>query len=138
MAIYAIGAYYKDDVSQQFINNSIAGPGWDESDAPELLQYISSLKVGDIVYIKSCPPSSKDIHIKAIGFVADHKLLLTDEETKQLVSAGRNIEWVNTERFTIPKPKEKNNVRLNTMYEEFHPKVQSIIMSKIISATKNT
>jgi hypothetical protein len=36
MAIFGIGAYYDKDVSQEFIDNSIAGPGWDESEAPEL------------------------------------------------------------------------------------------------------
>lgn len=138
MAIFGIGAYYDEDVSAQFIQHSIAGPGWDELKAPELFQYVASLKVGDIVYIKSCHPSSKDIHIKGIGFVADHKLLTDTKDTNHLVSAGRRINWINTEKFTIPKPQEKNNVRLNTMYEEFHPEVQKIIMGKVISAVKNT
>ncbi len=97
MAIFGIGAYYDEDVSEQFIENSIAGPGWSQEKAPELFQYMSSLKVGDIVYIKSCPASSKDIHVKGIGFVADHKLLTESEDTKDLVSAGRRINWINTE-----------------------------------------
>ena len=138
MAIFGIGAYYDEDVSEQFIENSIAGPGWSQEKAPELFQYMSSLKVGDIVYIKSCPASSKDIHVKGIGFVADHKLLTESEDTKDLVSAGRRINWMNTEKFTIPKPQEKNNVRSNTMYEEFHPEIQKIIMAKVIGAVKNT
>jgi hypothetical protein len=138
MAIFGIGAYYDKDMSQEFIDNSIAGPGWDESEAPELFQYIASLKVGDIVYIKSCPPSSKDIHVKGIGFIADHKLLTNVEDTKDLVSAGRRVNWINTEKFKIPKPQEKNNVRLNTMYEEFHPKVQQAIMLKVVGTIKNT
>lgn len=137
MAIFGIGAYYDEDMSQQFIDNSIVGLGWSETDAPELFQYISSLKVGDIVYIKSCPPSSKDIHVKAIGFIADHRLLTDIKDTNDLVSAGRKATWINTEKFKILKPQEKNNVRLNTMYEEFHPEVQKEIMSKVIDAIKN-
>lgn len=138
MAIFGIGAYYHEDVSQGFIDNSIAGLGWDETDAPELFQYVASLKVGDIVYLKSCPPSSKDIHVKGIGFIADHKLLTDRSDTHDLVSAGRKINWVSTIKFTIPRPQEKNNVRSNTMYEEFHPRVQQIIMEKVIGAVKNT
>lgn len=134
MAIFGIDAYYDEDMSQKFIENSIAGLGWDEFNAPELFQYVASLKVGDIVYLKSCPPSSKDIHVKAIGFIANHKLLTEIKDTGNIVSAGRRINWVHTERFTIPRPQEKNNVRSNTMYEEFHPDIQKEIMAKLISS----
>lgn len=138
MAIFGIGAYYDQDVSAQFIENNIAGPGWGQDQAPELFQYIASLKVGDIVYIKSCSAASKDIHVKGIGFVADHRLLTSEEDTRGLVSAGRRINWINRERFVIPKPQEKNNVRSNTIYEEFHPEIQRIIMSKVVGAVKST
>jgi hypothetical protein len=127
VAIFAVGAYYDEDVSDDFIKNNIAGPGWSKSDAPELHQYINSLKVGDIIYIKSASPASKDIIVKAIGVVADNVLVTNSP----VVSAGRNIKWLVTKDFRIPKPKEKNNVRLNTMYEEFHPEVQKAILDKL-------
>jgi hypothetical protein len=129
MAIFAIGAYYDGDVSDDFISNNIAGPGWSKTDAPELHQFINSLKVGDIVYIKSASPSSKDIIVKAIGVVADDVLVTSSS----VVSAGRNIKWIITDGFRIPKPKEKNNVRMNTMYEEFHPEVQKAILNKLFT-----
>jgi len=127
MAIYAIGAYYDQDASNDFIKNNIAGPGWSEKDAPELFQFINSLKVGDIIYIKSAPPSSKYITIKAIGIIVDDVLVTGSP----VVSAGRNMKWVITSTFKIEKPQEKNNVRLNTMYEEFHPDVQKSILNKL-------
>lgn len=127
MAIYAIGAYYDEDVSGEFITNNIAGPGWDSSEAPELHQFIRSLKVGDIVYIKSAPPSSPDIIVKGIGVITNDQVVITSS----IVSAGRNIKWLVADNFRIPKPSEKNNVRMNTMYEEFHPDVQSAILAKI-------
>lgn len=127
MAIYAIGAYYDEDVSGEFIANNIAGPGWDRKVAPELHQFIRSLKVGDIVYIKSAPPNSADIIVKGIGVITNDEVITTSS----VVSAGRNIKWLVTETFRIPKPIEKNNVRLNTMYEEFHPIVQSEILAKL-------
>lgn len=129
MAIYAVGANYDgDDVSGDFIANNIAGPGWSITDAPELHQFIRSLKVGDIVYIKSYSPNSTDILVKAVGVITDDQVIANN-----LVSAGRNIKWVVKNTFRIPKPKEKNNVRLNTMYEEFHPLVQSEILAKLFS-----
>jgi len=127
MAIYAIGAYYDKDVSKSFISEDIAGSGWSKADAPELHQFIKSLKVGDIIYIKSVSPNSKDIHVKAIGVIIDDEFITSSK----IVSAGRNIKWVVIEKFKIPKPKEKNNVRLNTLYEEFHPDVQKEILNKL-------
>ena len=53
MAIYAIGAFYDCDVSDEFIKENIIGVGWNDTDAPELHQFLSTLKVGDIVYISS-------------------------------------------------------------------------------------
>jgi len=129
MAIFAVGAYYDEDVSDDFIRNGIAGPGHAKADAPELHQFVNSLKVGDILYIKSASPSSKDIVIKAIGVVTDDIFVTSSS----VVSAGRNIKWLVTESFKVPKPKEKNNVRMNTMYEEFHPEVQKVILDKLFT-----
>ena len=129
MAIYAVGAYYNGDVSNDFIQNNIAGPGWNISQAPELHQFVRSLKVGDIIYIKSFSPTSPDIIVKAIGVIMDDQVV-TDSD---VVEAGRNIKWVVKNSFRIPKPTEKNNVRLNTMYKEFHPSVQSKILEKLFN-----
>ena len=49
----------------------------------------------------------------------------------KIVSCGRNVKWVNTQNFHIRKPKEKNNVRNNSIYEEFHPKVQHMILKRL-------
>lgn len=127
MAIFGIGAYYDHDVSGDFVKNNVAGPGWDITDAPELHQFVRSLKVGDIVYIKSFSPTSPDILVKGIGVVTDEELV----KNSAVVAAGRNVKWLVTDHFRIPKPDEKNNVRLNTMYEEFHPAVQSAILGKL-------
>jgi len=127
MAIFGIGAYYDRDMSGEFVSSGVAGLGWSKADAPELHQFIQSLKVGDIVYLKSFAPSSPDMLIKAIGLVADQHLV----EDSPLVSAGRNIKWVVAEEFRIPKPSERLNVRLNTMYEEFNPVVQAAIIGRL-------
>lgn len=130
MAIFGIGAYYDRDVSGDFVASGVAGPGWTKAEAPELHQFIQSLRVGDIVYLKSFSPSSPDIFIKAIGVVADQHLV----EDKPIVSAGRNIRWIVTQEFRVPKPEERLNVRLNTMYEEFNPIVQRAIIDRLFGA----
>ncbi|ULJ59930.1 hypothetical protein [Wielerella bovis] len=131
MAIYAFGANYDDyDVSQEFIDNAIVGFGWNETEAPDLHNFISTLKVGDIVYIKSFSPSSSDLIIKAIGIIPNNKVKAIPE----LVSAGIDVNWIKTDEFRVLKPKGKNNVRLNSMYEEFHPEIQKIILEKLFQA----
>ena len=130
MAIFAIGAFYERDMSADFIASGVAGPGWSKADAPELHQFVQSLKVGDIVYLKSFPPSSPDIFIKAIGVVVDQDLV----QDNPVVAAGRNIKWVVTEEFRVPKPTERLNVRQNTMYEEFNPLVQTAVIGRLFGA----
>ena len=129
MSIYGIGANYEEeDVSGKFITANVVGVGHTAPDAPELHQFIKSLKVGDIVYLKSTWLKNP-ITVKAIGVLTDDKLV--GGKSHKLVSAGRNIKWLVTQSFEIPRPKEKNNVRLNTMYEEFHPEVQKAILDKL-------
>lgn len=131
MAIYGIGAYYSEDVSDEFISDNIVGTGWDVATAPELHEYFKSLKVGDIVYIKAAQ-FGQDITVKAIGVITDNILL--NNTNHYLTAIGRNVKWIDIEKFVIPRPIEKNNVRSNTVYEEFHPLVQSEIIKRI---TKN-
>lgn len=130
MAIYGIGAYYDHDVSPDFIANHLAGTGWSSTEAPELHKFLASLKVGDIVSLKSSSPSSADIFVRGIGIVRDD-VLLDAAATSGLVLAGRNLVYKFTNEFRIRKPQEKNNVRRNTMYEEFHPDVQAEIIKRL-------
>jgi hypothetical protein len=128
MAVFGVGAYYDRDVSSDFITNEVVGVGWDDNDAPELREYFQSLKVGDIVYIKAAF-GGNDITVKGIGIIKDNVIL----RNTGLVSTGRNVKWLYTNKFVIKRPQEKNNVRSNTVYEEFHPMVLNEIISKINS-----
>jgi len=133
MAIYGVGAYYggdKRDVSDQFIAKNLIGTGWEFEDAPELREYFRSLKVGDIVYIKVAAFGREKIGVKGIGIIRD-EVILGSKDTDSLVTTGRNVIWLSKEHFDIPRPTEKNNVRSNTVYEEFHPAVLKEIISKI-------
>ena len=130
MAIYGIGAYYDgDDVSEEFIDNNIIGTGWSITDAPDVHEYFTSLKAGDIIYIKAAAFGSTDISIKGIGVITDNVILtLANHDLTQI---GRNVRWLNTEKFSVPRPAGKNNVMSNTIYEEFHPLLQQEIILRI-------
>ena len=126
MAIYGVGAYYDRDVSQEFIDLNVVGVGWSDLDAPELQEYFMSLKAGDIVYLKAAF-GGRPITVKAIGIIENNEIIRGTD----LLSTGRNVKWLHTQHFVIPRPNEKNNVRSNTVYEEFHPQVIAVIIDKI-------
>jgi hypothetical protein len=128
MAIFGIGAYYEKDISGEFIRHKIVGIGWDVELAPDLHEYIKSLKVGDIIYIKSAPPRG-DLTIKAIGIICDSEIVNADS-FGGLVQIGRNVTWITTKGFSIRRNVGKNNVKFNTIYEEFSPKVQKMILKE--------
>ena len=129
MAIFGIGAFFEEDVSQDFIRKNLVGIRHRVQDAPELHQFMRTLKVGDVVYIKSFSPKARHISVKGIGVIIDDK-----EVKNRIVSCGRNVKWVDTQEFCIPKPKgEKNNVRNNSIYEEFHPEVQHMILERLLN-----
>jgi hypothetical protein len=47
-----------------------------------------SIKIGDIVYIKSFVPKTKQLHIKAIGIVTS-----TEKKTSNSLGIGIPVQW---------------------------------------------
>ena len=133
MGIFGVGATFNntEDVSKDFIDNNIAGIGWGEKYAPDLYQFIQSLKVGDIIYIKSFAPTSQTTTIKAIGIIIDDKIVKKFSIGEHKIGIGRNIKWLNKKTFTIKNPQGKHNVVNNSFYEEFNPEIQKAIIDRI-------
>lgn len=129
MAIYGIGSHYGStkDMSQEFIDNNCACVGWSRINAPGLHNAINSLKVGDVMYIKSYPPNVGLI-VRAIGIV-------TSNQAKNFVFAndtgyGVSVKWIWVGESRVNFD-DKYNVHRNTFYEEYVPDVQQFILSKI-------
>jgi hypothetical protein len=83
------------------------------------------------VYIKAAFGGG-DITIKGIGVVKDD-VIVTASEHAGLVEIGRNVHWLDTQRHSLTRPSEKNNVRNNTIYEEFHPAIQAEILKLVLA-----
>jgi len=131
MAIYGIGARYEDDdVSDDFKDGGVVGTGWSVDHAPDLHEFFKSLKTDDIVYLKSATHAT-DITVKGIGVIKVEQVLYRSSGN-ELYEIGRNVHWLSKRTFTISKPdKQKNNVRRNTIYREFHPDVIAEIFKRI-------
>ena len=89
---------------------------------------IKTIKAGDIVYIKKCNVGS-DITVRAIGIVTDYEI----KKVAKVAEIARNVKWIDTNSFVITNPKntDKNNVRSNSVYEEYNLEVIGQIIGRM-------
>lgn len=118
MAIFGMGAFYEEDVTDSFWLNGVACIGWSYEDAPTLHRLMRRIKIGDIIYLKSHPPS-EGLIIKAIG------LVLNDEAypIQGVGEACLAMRWIWRGYEVIGTVDDKYNVRNNTIYEELNPNI---------------
>jgi len=135
VAIYGLGAYYDKDISSYFVQSGFACIGWAKEDAPALHRLISSIKVGDIIYLKSFSPS-KGLTIKAVGVVCYFDEVI--KERRELGEACIPVEWIWTGQYVFGFVPDKNNVYSNTLYEEFNPEVQKAVLKLLLDKLSST
>ena len=126
MAIFGIGAHYESDVSSQFLERKCACVGWAEKDAPPAHGILRHVRTGDIIFIKSFAPQIGLI-VKAVGVVSEGKVRDYDD-----LGAGVPVRWVWTGEERFGKLDDKWPVRSVTIYEEYHPEVQSRIIGLLL------
>lgn len=144
MAIFGAGSKWdQDELKDDFFRNENYVIGWDIKDAEDLYNQISSIKVGDIIYLKANKPGSFNIKIKGIGIVKQSLIQALFDQKENLSSSRNNfklpVKWIVKSEFHINIPKnigKLTNVRAATLYEEFLPYVQSKILEKIFDQLK--
>ena len=140
MAIFGAGSNWDgDEIKEDFFNNNNYVIGWNINDAQDLYSMISSIKVGDIIYLKANKPGSFDIRVKGIGIVKNSLLSVIFEKEVDLSNSKNNfelpVEWLCKDEFIISIPKNTGkltNIRAATHYEEFLLFVQLAIVNKIL------
>lgn len=130
MAIYGIGVRINEkNVIDDFFRLEMAGTGWSSADAPDVHEIFRAILPGDIVFLKSCACGS-DITVKGIGIIKDLSILNSRYSRK--IHIGRSVRWLSHREFRITKPENsRNNVRANTIYQEYHPDVVAEIMDEL-------
>jgi hypothetical protein len=127
MGVYGIGAAYGGhrDKTKDFLSNQCACIGWNETEAPSLHKMLSKIRTSDFIYIKSMSISTKSLIIKAVGIVVDDNV-----EEKGHLGKGVTVDWLWNGKKEIPITAEmyKNNVFNNTLYEEYFPEIQRIVL----------
>ncbi|MBP3254101.1 MAG: hypothetical protein J6M30_06305 [Bacteroidales bacterium] len=148
MAIYGAGSKIGDpqvEKKEEFFKKSAYWIGWGYADAEDLYSALSSVKVGDIIYLKSNQPGSRTITVKGIGIVTGSVIQnLFENKTANTASQNRNllkinVAWVYKDEFKItihPDDGKLTNIRAATFYEEFLPQVQTEIINKVLGKVK--
>jgi len=141
MAIFGAGSKWEnDEMSQDFFRNENFVIGWNINDAEDLYSLISTIKIGDIIYLKSNQPGSLNLKIKGVGIVKNSFLgvLFQNEENLSLRkhSFELPVEWICKAEFNIVIPiniGKLTHIRSGTLYEEYLPYVQREVLTKMFS-----
>jgi hypothetical protein len=142
LAIFGVGSKWnEEELKGRFFQEEKFILGWNEDSAEDLYSFISTLKVGDILYIKSSSPGSREIKVKGVGIVKQNLLSciasgdLGNESFKSWESLFVKVSWLIKDEFKISIPKGKGkltNVRAATIYEEYLPFVQEKIVESLV------
>lgn len=138
MAMYGFGAAYggSEDMTATFVEAGGAFVGWKSDEAPAAHAMLRQIEVGDLVFLKSFPPSMGLI-VKAAGIVTETAEPLLVWEVP---GVGVKVNWT----FYGPrdgghKPFGKigdkaDFTRSGTLYREYNPDVQRRIIQLVLGA----
>ena len=141
MAIYGAGSIWDgEDVQDDFFSDDCFTIGWNRQSGADLQSSLASLKIGDIIYLKSNQPGSRSIRVKGIGIVARSfiECIQNGEYPSGQITSWESffirVCWVIQDEFIIEIPEGEGrmtNIRAATFYEEPLPFVQQAIISRL-------
>lgn len=141
MVIFGAGSTWNDEeMKETFFQQGRFILGWNEGNAKDLYEAISTLKVGDIIYLKSNAPGKGNIRVKGIGIVSKSFIQnITDGDYRNIAiedweNLFVSVNWIRRDEFRIVIPEEEGkltNIRAASFYEEFLPFVQTAILNEL-------
>jgi hypothetical protein len=148
MAIYgAASTRDKEDVQDEFFSDDRFTIGWNREAGADLQSCLASLKIGDIIYLKSNQAGSRTIRVKGIGIVARSFIECIQNgeyQTGPITSSESffiRVHWVIQNEFVIEIPEGEGrmtNIRVAAFYEEPLPFVQQAIVARLAKAAGST
>ena len=143
MPIYGVGSKWEDEeLKGRFFEEEKFILGWNEPTAKDIYSAVSTIKVGDILYIKANQPGTRRIRVKGVGIVTKNFMncfndgQFGDVNYSDWESLFIKVKWVYQDEFIINIPDNEGkltNYRAATFYEEFLPLVQEKILEKIFN-----
>tara|TARA_R110000868_G_C10794055_1_gene756558 strand:+ start:80 stop:514 length:435 start_codon:yes stop_codon:yes gene_type:complete len=144
MAIFGAGSKWdNDEMKNEFFKDENFVIGWNIKDAEDLYSLISTIKIGDIIFLKANKPGNLDVRIKGIGIVKNSFIGVLFDKEENLPLRTENFElpvkWIVTSEFKISIPPnigKLTHIRSGTLYEEYLPYVQKEIIEEIFKQLK--
>ena len=148
MAIFGFGSNWGgEEVKETFFDKEEIIIGWNDETAMDVYSLVSSLKIGDIIYLKSNQPGSRAVKVKGIGVVTRNFIeCIKNNDYSSTDFTDWNsffikVKWIIKEEFIINIPENigrLTNIRAATAYEEYLPFVQNKIVKKIFEKIKSS
>ena len=144
MAIFGAGSKWEDEeMKNEFFKNENFVIGRNIKDAEDLYSLISTIKIGDIIFLKANKPGNLDVRIKGIGIVKNSFIGVLFDNEENLPLRTENFElpvkWIVTSEFKIsipPNTGKLTHIRSGTLDEEYLPYGQKEILEKIFMQLK--
>ena len=98
---------------------------------------LAGIGVGDLVFIKSFPPS-RGLYIKAVGIVKTHEVIdFTDIPSLRDLGYGREVDWIwhdNVDPVHLGRLEDRYDyMRGGTLFQEFGPVVQARVIDIVLN-----
>lgn len=124
ISVWGFGFYFgkNRDSKEEFIEQNYVTINYSEDEAPEFIEMMREIKVGDIVYLKSCGIRNNTLHICAVGVVTSE--MNTDNHR---ISVSWLIDNINKE----VAPNKKYRQRVASIYKEYNNEIKTIIFDLI-------
>ena len=136
---YGIGSSYGGNVDMfdEFVQNRVVCIGWPPNDATAIHQMFAGISVGDLIFIKSFPPS-RGLYIKAVGIVKNHEVIdFTDIPSLRQLGYGREVGWIwhdNDNPVHLGRLEDRYDyMRGGSLFQEFGPEVQRHVIDIVLN-----
>ena len=146
LAIFGFGSNWGgEEVKETFFDEEKIIIGWNDETAVDVYSLVSSLKIGDIIYLKSNQPGSRTVKVKGIGIITRNFIeCIKNNDYSSTDFTDWNsffikVKWLIKEEFIINIPENigrLTNIRAATAYEEYLPFVQNKIIEKLFEKIK--
>lgn len=132
MSVYGMGSLFCGTKEQldNFVNEGFVCIGWKKEDKPELYAILNNIKIGDIIYIKALPLSSKTMRIKAVGIVTAEPKNTNTHNGYEECENEIGVKWLNSD---INKLIDVDDGNLNARKGSVFVETNSEYIKKIIS-----
>lgn len=133
MAIWGMGSHFGGSENQidSFLNENFVCLGYTKKTAPDLIDMMKEIKIGDIIFIKSFKIGSNLMHINAIGIVTEEFKCSNSHKGYENCDNEIGVKWFVKEKLETVLVDDKYKQRKTSLFLEYNKDVQKIIVNAI-------